>query len=104
MREFSEQKNFYSLVMEIATEILEIRGRTTTKERAESTALYVLQELPLFLDGVNKIGTDAIHTVILYPGLGKLDDLVMRIISDDEFLSLRERLMIKNKTGIASVE
>lgn len=103
MREFSKQSDFYKLVSEIAQEMLEIRGRTISKERVESAALYVLHELPLFLDGIQKNGVDNVHTVILYPGLGKLDDLVVKILESEQFKSLRERLNITHKTGIASV-
>lgn len=103
-REFSKQEDFYHSVMEISNEMLELRGRTISKDRAEGAALYVLQELPLFLDGVTKLGAIAVHTVILYPGLGKLDELVMKIKNDDIFKELRKTLQIQNDIGIASIE
>ncbi len=104
MKEFSKQLKFYELIIEIANDILEVRGRTISKDRAESIALYTLQELPLFLDGVSKIGEGTIHTVIIYPGLGKLDQLVKSIKEGAEFAVLREQLQITNKTGIADVQ
>ena len=104
MREFSLQKSFYEIVMDIADEILESRGRTISKDRKENVSLYVLQELPLFLDGVKKVDSEILHTVILYPGFGKLDYLVKRILEDDEFKILKEKLHITNKTGIADVQ
>ncbi len=104
MKEFSKQVKFYDLVMEIANDILEARERTISKDRAESVALYVLQELPLFLDGVSKIGEGVVHTVIIYPGFGKLDQLVKSIKVDAEFAELSERLQITNETGIADVQ
>src|SRR3989344_7414326 len=61
LREFSKQQEFYNIVMDIAFEILALRGRTASKERAESVALFVLQELPFFIDGVVKIGTSIVH-------------------------------------------
>jgi hypothetical protein len=90
--------------MEIANEMLKSRGRTISKDRSESVALYVLQELPLFLDGISKSEEKIVYSVILYPGLGKLDDLVTKIINDDIFLPLRNKLGLKNKTGVASIE
>jgi len=104
LREFSKQQEFYNLVMDIAFEILALRGRTASKERAESVALFVLQELPFFIDGVVKIGTSIVHTVVLYPGLGKIDELVMVIRNNDNFKLLRDKLNIKNSTGIVSIE
>lgn len=104
MKEFSKQLKFYDLVMEIANDILEARERTVSKDRAESVALYVLQELPLFLDGVSKIDEGPVHTVIIYPGLGKLDHLVSAIKERDEFADIREKLQITNETGIADVQ
>ena len=104
MREFSLQKKFYEIVMDIADEILESRGRTISKNRKEDVALYVLQELVWFLDGVKKNGNDTLYTVVLYPGFGKLDYLVKSIIEDDEFKEFKEKLNITNKTGIADVQ
>lgn len=104
MREFAKQKFFYDSVMEISNEMLKIRGRTISKDRAESVALYVLQELPLFLNGVSIIDRDELYSVILYPGLGKFDELVVNIIYSDDYKSLRDKLRIINKTGIADIE
>lgn len=104
MREFAKQKFFYDSVMEISNEMLKIRGRTISKDRAESVALYVLQELPLFLNGVSIIDRDESYSVILYPGLGKFDELVVNIINSDDYESLRDKLGIINKTGIAYIE
>lgn len=104
LREFSKQQEFYNLIMEISFETLELRGRTATKDRAESVALFVLQELPLFIDGVMKIGTSIVHTVVLYPGLGKLDELVMKIRNNNGFELLRDKLNIKNSIGIVSIK
>ena len=104
MSEFAKQKVFYDSVMEISNEMLKIRGRTISKDRAESVALYVLQELPLFLNGVSVIDRNELYSVILYPGLGKFDELVVKIIKSDEFKTLRDKLGIINKTGIADIE
>ncbi|MFA6158127.1 MAG: tRNA-dependent cyclodipeptide synthase [Candidatus Paceibacterota bacterium] len=104
MREFSLQKEFYDRVMEISEDFLDIRHRTISKNRKEDVALYILQELPLFLDGVIKKGTENLHTVILYPGLGKLDYLVKDILEDNGFKSLKERLVVTNNPGIADIQ
>lgn len=103
LREFAEQKEFYKLVIDVSSKMLELRARTVSKERSESVALFILQELPLLIDGVMKMDTNKIHTVILYPGLGKLDELVMKIRDDSAFKLLRGKLNIQHSIGIASV-
>ena len=103
MREFSKQGKFYKYVMDISNAILKARERTVSKERAESVALYVLQELPFFLDGISKVDSTIVHTVMLYPGLGELDFLVENIKTKSEFGDLRERLKITHETGIADI-
>jgi hypothetical protein len=104
VQEFSKRGEFYDLVVEISQEMFKLRGRTISRERLEAGSLYILQELPLFLDGVYKIGSEVAHTVILYPGLGKLDELIMKILHDDGFESLREKLNIRGMTGVANVQ
>ncbi len=104
MREFAEKGEFYNSVIEISNEMIESRGRTQSNERSESVSLYILQELPLFLDGVVKIGTEIVYTAIFYPGLGKLDYLVADILNNNSFKNLREKLNISYHTGIVSVE
>ena len=104
MREFAEQGDFYREVIEISEEMLSQRDRTVSKDRAESVALYVLQELPAFIDGLSKAGTDTVYNVVLYPGLGKTDELVVKILNDKTLAGLRNKLKIENNIGIVSVE
>lgn len=104
LREFSKKELFYGLVIEISKEILDLRKRTISIKRIESASLYILQELPLFIDGAAKIGDNTTHTVLLYPGLGKLDELVMKIKNDEIFKTFRDKLNIKNNTGVVSVK
>ncbi len=103
-REFAKQKLFYEEVMKIAEEFLKSRARSISRERAEAVTLYLIHELPLFLDGVETIHSDVLHNVVLYPGFGKLDELTMSMRNDIKFASLKERLNLQNEIGIADVE
>lgn len=102
-REFAEQGLFYKKIISIAKNTLIKRGRTITVDRAEGVALYVLLELPMFIDGVKSLDTGEVHSVILYPGLGEMNDLIVSIRESEDFSSLRQKLEIKNKTGFVDV-
>ncbi|MFA7252668.1 MAG: tRNA-dependent cyclodipeptide synthase [Candidatus Paceibacterota bacterium] len=102
-REFSLKGTFYNEVMSIIEEVIIARGRQVNKDNKESLALYILQELPLFCDGVQKNGEETIYTVVPYPGFGKLDELEMDIIEGKKFPDLTIKLNLENKVGILDV-
>jgi tRNA-dependent cyclodipeptide synthase len=103
-RAFADQGTFYDAVMEIAEEIMIIRGRTPDKKRAEAIAVYVLHELPLFVDGVQTIYQEEVYTLFPYPGSGKIDQLEMDIVGGMKFPEITQRLKLQNKVGILDVE
>jgi tRNA-dependent cyclodipeptide synthase len=103
LEEFSRKKDFYERVMEITQEILIWRGRTYTKERAEILSNYVINELPLFINGVMKRGEEIVYTVIPYPGFGKIDDLEKDLIEGQKFPELSRKLQLTNKVGILDI-
>lgn len=103
-RVFSKKGLFYENVLDVAKEIIESRGRTYSVDRAESIALYIISELPLFVNGVSKIGDETIYTVVPYPGFGKIDDLVIDIVEGKKFPELTSKLNLKNKVGILDIE
>ncbi|KKS44298.1 hypothetical protein A2567_03140 [Candidatus Azambacteria bacterium RIFOXYD1_FULL_42_11] len=102
-REFAEQSDFYQEVIDIIREIFLTRGRTPSKERLESLALYVIHELPLFVNGVQTNNDPSIYTATPYPGLGKIDQLVMNIIDGKKYPELSKKINIKNRTGIINI-
>jgi tRNA-dependent cyclodipeptide synthase len=103
-REFSEQKEFYDALMEIVKGVIDLRGRTYDKTKAESLALYIIQELPLFVDGVQKNGDDTLYTVVPYPGFGKIDELEMDLVVGKRYPELTQKLSLSNKVGILNIE
>lgn len=104
-REFSREGRLYRDVIDIVRENVERRGRTPTPFRLDGLAIYVLNELPWFLIGVRTIDDDTLYTVNPYPGLGKLDDLVVAIRSGaGDYASLRERIGDLPETGVLDVE
>ena len=102
-REFSEKGDFYNVIMGITEEVIVARGRPVNKDNKESLALYVIHELPLFCDGVQKIGDDTLYTVVPYPGFGKIDELEMDIIEGKKFPELTKNLGLSSRVGILDV-
>lgn len=104
LREFSNRGQFYDDVIEVVSEIIKSRGRTYSKERAEALSLYVISELPMFVDGVQVNGSPTTYTVIPYPGFGKIDDLEMAIIKGSKYPELTKKLSLSNRVGIIDIE
>ena len=102
-REFSEQEDFYLDVVAIVKEVVQDRQRTETKKLLENLSLYILQELPLFLNGVQTLFDKTLYSVCLYPGMGKLDDLVNEIWRGKKYAGLRKKLSLKEKVGIVDI-
>lgn len=103
LRDFVKKEKFYEDIIEIVSEVITSRNRKPNKDKAESLALYVINELPLFIDGVQKNGSDTIYTVVPYPGFSKIDNLAMDIIDGEKFPELTKKLKITDKTGILDV-
>jgi tRNA-dependent cyclodipeptide synthase len=102
-REFSSQGKLYNQVIDIASDILISRGREFDKKRAESLALYILQELPLFF-GVQTANDQVLYSAIVYPGLDKIDKLFLDIINEAEYSELTKKLNLINKCGIIDIK
>ena len=103
-RAFADQDAFYDAVIQIAQEIMIARGRTVDRKKAEAIAIYVLRELPLFVDGVQTTHQNDVYSLIPYPGSGKLDQLEMDIIEGNKFSELTKKLNLQNKVGILDVK
>lgn len=79
-RAFSEEGPFYERVIAVVHPYLTDRGRTTSKDRLEAAALYLLQELPMFMGPLRTIADEVGYAVNVYPGLGPFNTLVRDII------------------------
>lgn len=98
---FNENKDFHRYVIESVK-----AGRKDRLSRIASLpesklnrlAQYILNEIPIFIDGVQYNG--ATYTLIPYPGLTLLDELFIGLHNKTMFPELAERLCISNRIGI----
>ncbi|MBU0649120.1 tRNA-dependent cyclodipeptide synthase [Patescibacteria group bacterium] len=95
--EFKKNNDFKEYILEIVKTHL---GEHAPDEplKIESLARYVLDELPLLLNGVRF--EDRHYTLLPYPGLSKLDELVYGLHHKKMFPSLSEELGLITKTVI----
>jgi len=101
--EYKNNPEFHQLIVEIVK-----GGRMDRADRLskmtevefDRLADYVLYELPHITNGVKRDGNDTIYTVLLYPGLSKLNDLSAGLSNRTMFLDLAKKLNILNKVGI----
>ena len=102
-RAFSEAGAFYGRIMEVAYDYLRSRRRTRTKDRAEAVGLYQLQELPMFIAPLSRLETGAKYDTVVYPGVGKFDQLARDLVEGKVFPDLTQQLELSEPCGIASV-
>ncbi len=102
-REFSKEEMFYSDVIDVVEEIINSRKRTLFKKRSEGLALYVLNEIPFFLNGVQKLDSTLRYEVVVYPGVGGIDRLVNKIAEIDSYDQLRAKLKLVGGVGILDI-
>ncbi len=96
--EFQENKEFHDFVVNIVRENLSSKIKDLNIFKLEKLSLYVLDELPLLLNGVEFQGrTYDLHP---YPGLSHLDDLLMGLQSGTLFPQLAAKLEIKHMIAV----
>lgn len=100
LNEFKENNKFHNLIIKIVQENLNAKAEGLNLEQLEKLSLYVLDELPILLNGVEFEGK--IYDLHPYPGLSCLDDLLMGLQNGTMFPKLTKMLEIENK--IAEVE
>jgi tRNA-dependent cyclodipeptide synthase len=100
LNEFSENTKFHDFIIKIVQENLNAKAEGLNLEQLEKLSLYVLDELPILLNGVEFEGK--IYNLHPYPGLSCLDDLLMGLQNGTMFPKLAKMLEIENK--IAEVE
>lgn len=103
-REYSLENDFYRRVDEIVEGFLAIRGRTASKERKEAVAIFVIQELPMFVEPVRLIDSEDAFAVEIYPGTGKVDQLALDLVEGKLFPEITEKLRLKDPCGVASIK
>lgn len=100
LNEFQNNSKFHDFIIQIIKENLNAKADNLNSEELDKLALYVLDELPIILNGVEFEGK--IYDLHPYPGLSSLDDLFMNLQTGKMFPKLAKMLEIKNK--IAEVE
>ncbi len=98
--EFRENIKFHDFIIKIVQENLGEKAINLDVEQLEKLSLYILDECPIFLNGVEFDGK--IYDLHPYPGLSCFDDLLIDLQNGKMFPNLAKRLEIKNK--IAEVE
>lgn len=70
-------------------------------EKLDRLAEYVLEEIPLFVDGmVDREDPDVVYTLIPYPGITLLDELFVDVQQGTTFPELTKKLQITHAVGI----
>src|SRR6056297_325409 len=94
-RQNQNNSKFHEFIIQIIKENLNTKADNLNSEELDKLALYVLDELPIILNGVEFEGK--IYDLHPYPGLSSLDDLFMNLQNGKMFLKLAKMLDIKNK-------
>ncbi|MCD4666438.1 tRNA-dependent cyclodipeptide synthase [archaeon] len=92
--EFEKNKKFRDYILNIVKENLGIHA-PKEEDKIEKLANYVLGELPMFMKGI-EFG-EKHYTLIPYPGLTKIDELVHGLQNNILFKDLAKKLKIKGK-------
>lgn len=69
-------------------------------ERLDRLADYILDELPLYTNGVQVNGEAAVHTLTLYPAMTMLEGLCAGLQQGTRFPEVAAQLDLSNRTGI----
>nr|AQS34941.1 hypothetical protein [uncultured archaeon] len=96
-KEFKENKLFHECIMKIVKENLGNKTNKLNEEELDKLAFYVLDELPILIQGVEF--ENKIYTLHPYPGFSLLEDLILGLQKGTMFSSLSKKLNIKNKTA-----
>jgi len=98
LKEYNENKEFHDFIIKIVQENLGGKVKNLEKEKLEKLSLYILDELPILLNGVEF--EDRVYNLHPYPGLTYLDDLLMGLQESKLFKNFAKKLEIKNKIAI----
>ncbi len=98
LNEFNQNTKFHDFIVRIVQESLGTKAEWLDLRELEKLALYVLDELPILLNGVEF--EDELYDLHPYPGLSLLDDLLMGLQNGNLFPKLARELEIKNNIAI----
>ncbi len=97
LEEFEKNEEFHDFIIKIVQENLKTKAKDLTLRQLEKLSLYILDELPVILNGVEFEGK--IYDLHPYPGFSSLDDLLTGLQKGEIFPKLAKKLEIKNKTA-----
>ncbi len=98
LNEFQENKAFHDFIIKIVQENLGSKAKTMDLRKLEKLSLYVLDELPIFLNGVEF--EEKRYNLHPYPGISDLDDLLMGLQDSVLFPEIAKMLKIKHKIAV----
>lgn len=100
--EFESNKEFHNHIIEIISEGRGDRVAELSEDDQNYLAEYILREIPLFLNGAKYKTRDGWQTysLIPYPGLGKLDELLIGLQNKIIFPELADKLKITDKIAL----
>lgn len=98
LNEFQNNSKFHDFIIQIIKENLNAKADNLNSEELDKLALYILDELPIILNGVEFEGE--IYDLHPYPGLSSLEDLFMNLQDENMFPDFVKKLDIKNKIAV----
>lgn len=101
--EFKQNSEFHNYITEIVKQGRPDRVETISKlsiQRLDRLAEYILNELPLLINGVQGYGDNTIYTLLPYPSISKLDELCIELSNKTIFSGLANKLNLTNKIAI----
>lgn len=96
--EVKTNPSFYDYIVSIVEENLPSKFSMLNKSGLEKAAEYVMNELPIFINGVEFNGK--IYDLIPYPGLGKIDELAIGLQEKTMFPELAQKFNLGRKVAI----
>ena len=96
--EFKKNKGFHDFVIQVVKENPKVTSKTLSENQLDKLAQYVLQEIPVFLNGVKY--KDKTYELNIYPGAGLIDELIFGLQDGKLFPEITKKLKITNKIGI----
>ncbi len=98
LNEFKKNSRFHDFIIKIVQDNLGDKAKNLEKEKLGKLVLYVLDELPILLNGVDFEGR--IYDLHAYPGLSCLDNLLMGLQENKMFGVLAQKLELKHKIAV----
>lgn len=96
--EFNKKTNFHNRVIEIIENHFKNSPKDLIQKDLEGLAGYILNEIPVFLDGIHLF--DNTYDAVLYPNIGLVDFLIKDLQEGLVFSELTKKLKIKTPAKI----